>query len=187
MATRAPTKKASAKTAASKSAASAAPARKAARQKDACDLLDADHKAVKKMFEDFKTLSEGRSRSTSKKRELADQICMELTVHAQLEEEIFYPAARGAIKDNPLLNEAMVEHASAKDLIAQIREMDEGDEMFDAKVLVLGEYIDHHVKEERNEIFPKVRKSRLDLVGMRDELQTRKEELMAEAEEAEPV
>lgn len=185
MATRAPAKKAGAKSAASKSAAT--PARKAARQKDACDLLDADHKAVKKMFEDYKTLSEGRSRSSSKKRELADQICMELTVHAQLEEEIFYPAARGAIKDNPLLNEAMVEHASAKDLIAQIREMDESDEMFDAKVLVLGEYIEHHVKEERNEIFPKVRKSRLDLVGMRDELQSRKEELMAEAEEAEPA
>ncbi len=185
MATRAPAKKAGVKTAASKSAA--APARKAARQKDACDLLDADHKAVKKMFDDFKTLSESRSRSSSKKRELADQICMELTVHALLEEEIFYPAARGAIKDNALLNEAMVEHASAKDLIAQIREMDESDEMFDAKVLVLGEYIDHHVKEERNEIFPKVRKSRLDLVGMRDELQSRKEELMAEAEEAEPA
>lgn len=185
MATRAPARKAGAKTAASKSAAT--PARKAARQKDACDLLDADHKAVKKMFEDYKTLSEGRSRSSSKKRELADQICRELTVHALLEEEIFYPAARGAIKDNPLLNEALVEHASAKDLIAQIREMDEGDEMFDAKVLVLGEYIDHHVKEERNEIFPKVRKSRLDLVSMREDLQSRKEELMAEAEEAEPA
>lgn len=185
MATRAPTKKAGTKTAASKSAAS--PARKATRQKDACDLLDADHKVVKKMFDDYKTLSESRSRSSSKKRELADQICRELTVHALLEEEIFYPAARGAIKDNALLNEAMVEHASAKELISQIREMDESDEMFDAKVLVLGEYIEHHVKEERNEMFPKVRKSRLDLVSMRDELMSRKEELMAEAEEAEPA
>lgn len=177
--------KAAEKNATSKS--TSAPARKAARQKDACDLLDADHKAVKKMFDEYKALSESRSRSSSKKRELADQICMELTVHALLEEEIFYPAARGAIKDNALLNEAMVEHASAKDLIAQIREMDESDEMFDANVLVLGEYIDHHVKEERNEIFPKVRKTRLDLVGMRDELLSRKEELMAEAEEAEPA
>lgn len=177
MATKAPAKKADAKSA----------ARKAARQKDACDLLDADHKAVKKLFEDYKTLSESRSRSSNKKRELADQICMALTVHALLEEEIFYPAVRGAIKDNPLLNEAVVEHASAKELIAQIREMDESDEMFDAKVLVLGEYIDHHVKEERNEMFPKVRKTRLDLVGMRGELQSRKEELMAEAEEAEPA
>lgn len=185
MATRASIKKAGTKTAANKSAA--ASARKATRQKDACDLLDADHKALKKMFDDYKTLSESRSRSSSKKRELADQICRELTVHALLEEEIFYPAARGAIKDNALLNEAMVEHASAKDLIAQIREMDEGDEMFDAKVLVLGEYIEHHVKEERNEMFPKVRRSRLDLVSMRDELMSRKEELMAEAEEAEPA
>lgn len=180
------------KTAAKKAPASAkkttvakAPARKSPRAKDACDLLDADHKAVKKMFEEFRTLSEGRGRSTAKKRELAQRICTELLVHTQIEEEIFYPAARGAIKDNALMNEAMVEHASAKDLIEQIQNMDEADELFDARVLVLGEYIDHHVKEERNELFPKVRQSRLDLVGMREELEARKEELMNSSEEEE--
>jgi len=85
------------------------------------------------------------------------------------------------LKDTDLLAEAEVEHATAKDLIAQIQAAGEADEMFDAKVKVLGEYIDHHVKEERNEIFPKARAARkLDLVSMRDQLQARKEELMAE-------
>jgi hemerythrin superfamily protein len=153
--------------------------------KDACDLLDADHKAVKKMFKEYEELTNSRGRSVpQKKMDLARQICQELTVHAQIEEEIFYPALRAAIKDTDLIAEAEVEHASAKDLIAQIQGMGEADEMFDAKVTVLGEYIDHHVKEERNEIFPKARAARkLDLVSMRDDLQARKDELMADTSE----
>ena len=154
-----------------------------AKQKDACDLLDADHKAVKKMFNDFEKLTEARGNTREKKRMLADQICQELTVHAQIEEEIFYPAIRKAIKDELMMAEAEVEHMSAKDLIAQIQEMEAGDALFDAKVTVLGEYIDHHVKEERNEMFPKARASKVDLVKMRDALQARKEELMAELEQ----
>ena len=151
-------------------------------EKDACDLLDADHRNVKKMFKQYEELMESRGRSVGqKKMDLAMQICQELTVHAQIEEEIFYPALRAALKDTDMLAEAEVEHQTAKDLIAQIEGMGEADEMFDAKVTVLGEYIDHHVKEERNEIFPKARSSRkLDLVAMRDELAARKEELMAE-------
>jgi hemerythrin superfamily protein len=150
--------------------------------KDACDLLDADHRNVKKMFKEYEELAGSRARSAAqKKMELARQICMELTVHAQIEEEIFYPALRGAIKDTDMLDEAAVEHQSAKDLIAQIEQAGEADEMFDAKVKVLGEYIDHHVKEEKNEIFPKARAARkLDLMAMRDELEARKEDLMAE-------
>lgn len=149
---------------------------------DACSLLDADHRNVKKLFKTYEELTGSRVASASqKKRDLANQICMELTVHAQIEEEIFYPAVREAIKDTDLLDEAEVEHASAKDLIAQIQEATEVDDKFDAKVIVLGEYIDHHVKEERNEIFVKARAARgLDLVGMREQLQARKEELMAE-------
>lgn len=154
-----------------------------AKQKDACDLLDADHKAVKKMFNDFEKLTESRGNTREKKRMLADQICQELTVHTQIEEEIFYPAIRKAIKDELMMAEAEVEHMSAKDLIAQIQEMEAGDALFDAKVLVLGEYIDHHVKEERNEMFPKARASKVDLVKMRDALQARKEELMAELDQ----
>lgn len=154
----------------------------AKRQKDACDLLDADHKAVKALFKEYATLVESRSRASAKKRQLADQICRELTVHATIEEEIFYPAVRKAIKDDALMNEATVEHASAKDLIAQILEMDVKDEMFDAKVTVLGEYIDHHVKEERSEMFAQARKTKLDLVKMAEQLKQRKQALMAEAD-----
>ena len=151
-------------------------------EKDACDLLDADHRAVKKMFKEYEELTGSRARNTAqKKMELARQICHELTVHAQIEEEIFYPALRDVLKDTDMLAEAEVEHQSAKELIAQIESMPEADEMFDAKVKVLGEYVDHHVKEEKNEIFPKARSARkLDLIAMREELQSRKEELMAE-------
>ncbi|VTU38809.1 hemerythrin domain-containing protein [Variovorax sp. RA8] len=149
---------------------------------DACSLLDADHRNVKKMFKEYETLAGSKAASaTQKKRELANEICMELTVHAQIEEEIFYPALREAIKETDLLDEAEVEHASAKDLIAQIQDAAEVDDKFDAKVTVLGEYIDHHVKEERNEIFVKARAARgLDLVALREQLETRKEELMGE-------
>ena len=177
MATRAPAKKSPL---ASATKAPAKPPAAARRPKDACDLLDADHKAVKALFKEYETLAESRSRSPAKKRQLADRICRELTVHATIEEEVFYPAVRRAIKDNALMNEATVEHASAKDLIAQIRGMDAGDEMFDAKVVVLGEYIDHHVKEERGEMFPLARKTKLDLVKLAEQLQLRKQALMAE-------
>jgi hemerythrin-like domain-containing protein len=151
-------------------------------EKDACDLLDADHRAVKKMFKEYEELTSARGRTVAqKKMDLARQICHELSVHAQVEEEIFYPALRAALKDTDVLAEAEVEHQAAKELIAQIEGMGEADEMFDAKVTVLGEYVDHHIKEERNEIFPKARSSRkVDLVSMRDEITTRKEELMGE-------
>jgi hemerythrin superfamily protein len=149
---------------------------------DACSLLDADHRKVKKMFKDYEALTGSKAvGAAEKKRDLANEICMELTVHAQLEEEIFYPALREAIKDTDLLDEAEVEHASAKELIAQIEGASEVDDKFDAKVTVLGEYIDHHVKEERTQIFVKARSAHgLDLVAMREQLEARKEELMAE-------
>ncbi len=151
-------------------------------EKDACDLLDTDHKNVKKMFKAYEELTGSRGKTAAqKKMDLAHQICRELSAHAQVEEEIFYPALRAVLKDTDMLAEAEVEHAGAKDLIAQIEAAPQADEMFDAKVKVLGEYIDHHVKEERNEIFPKARAARkLDLVAMRDQIEARKEELLAE-------
>ena len=151
-------------------------------EKDACDLLDTDHKNVKKMFKAYEELMKSRGRTVGQKKlDLAHDICRELSAHAQVEEEIFYPALRAVLKDTDLLAEAEVEHASAKDLIAQIESASQADEMFDAKVTVLGEYIDHHVKEERNEIFPKARGARkLDLVSMRDQLEARKEELLGQ-------
>src|SRR5690606_20382277 len=150
--------------------------------KDACALLDSDHRAVKKMFKQYEELASSKARDAgARKAELAKEICMQLTVHAQIEEEIFYPALREALRDTELLDEAEVEHQTAKDLIAQIEAMEDSQEIHDAKVKVLGEYIDHHVKEERNEIFPKARAARkLDLVGMRDRLEARKEELLDE-------
>jgi hemerythrin superfamily protein len=151
-------------------------------EQDACALLDTDHRNVKKLFKAYEELAKSKAASSSqKKRDLANEICMELTVHAQIEEEIFYPGLRQAIKETDLLDEAEVEHTSAKDLIAQIQEATDIDDKFDAKVTVLGEYIDHHVKEERTQIFVKARAARgLDLMAMREQLETRKEELMAE-------
>lgn len=152
------------------------------KQKDACDLLDADHRAVKKLFKEYDALSGSKSKTSMARRlELAHEICMQLTVHAQIEEEIFYPALRAALSETDLIAEAEVEHQTAKDLIAQILDMQDPDEQYDAKVKVLGEYIDHHVKEERNEMFPKARAARkLDLVAMRDTLENRKAELLSE-------
>lgn len=150
--------------------------------KDACHLLDSDHRAVKKMFKEYEELTSSKARDArDRKMDLAREICLQLTVHAQLEEEIFYPALREAMRETELLDEAEVEHQTAKDLIAQIEAMEDSEEIIDAKVKVLGEYVDHHVKEERNEIFPKARSSRkLDLVAMRDELEARKAQLLEE-------
>ena len=154
-----------------------APARKRsafATQRDAIALLRADHQEVQNLFDKFE-----KTRSDDRKAALAEQICNELTVHAQIEEEIFYPAAREAVRDKDLLDEATVEHQSAKDLIAQIESSKPGDELFDAKVKVLGEYIRHHVKEEQNELFPQVRKTKLDLKALGERLMARKQQLMA--------
>lgn len=152
------------------------------KQKDACDLLDADHRAVKKLFNQYDELAGSRAASRMAQRlQLARQICQELTVHTQIEDEIFYPRVRAAIRDTGVVAEAEVEHGSARELIAQIEAGEQADEAFDAKVKVLGEYIDHHVKEERSQMFPKARAARgLDLVAMRDELEERKAALMEE-------
>ena len=143
---------------------------------DAIKLLTEDHNKVKKLFKEFEKLS--KKNDEEGKEELATQICKELSVHAQLEEEIFYPAVREAIDDDGLMNEAMVEHGSAKDLIAQIQSMAASDPMYDAVVTVLGEYINHHVEEEQNEMFPKVQKSDMDLEELGLEMAERKEALV---------
>ena len=142
---------------------------------DAIALLKADHKAVKGLFEQYRKLCDNDG-SDEEKGEVATKICMELTVHAQVEEEIFYPAIREAGVDDDLLDEAEVEHAGAKDLIAQISAMSPGDPLYDAKVTVLGEYIDHHVKEEEGEMFPKARDA-ADMEELGEEMAARKEEL----------
>lgn len=150
--------------------------RAAARPADAIKLLKDDHREVKGWFKEYEQLEED-----AEKQALADRICLALTVHTQIEEEIYYPAARDAIDDDDLLDEAEVEHASAKQLIAEIQAMKAGDRLFDAKVTVLGEYVEHHVEEEEKEMFPESRDSDLDLKALGVQLAERKAQLMAQA------
>ena len=146
---------------------------------DALQLLTADHREVKAMFQQYDKLAEAGGRGDERML-LASQICVALTLHAQVEEEILYPAARQALtSDEDLVDEAYVEHASAKSLVAQIKTMTSDQPLFDAKLKVLGEYVDHHVKEEENELFPKLHKSRLDLGAMGERIAQRKKQLMA--------
>ena len=147
-----------------------------ARPVDAIKLLKADHKEVEGWFKDY-----DKTEDDAKKQELADKICKALTVHAQIEEEIFYPAAYAALDDDDLLDEAEVEHASAKELIAQIEASKVGEPLFDAKVTVLGEYINHHVEEEESEMFPECRASDMDLKALGEAMAARKAKLMAAA------
>ena len=146
---------------------------------DAIELLTTDHKEVKTLFKQYDQLVESDG-SEDEKQALAEQICQMLTVHATIEEDVFYPAAREALgEDADLVDEADIEHASAKELIAQIEGSSPEDDHFDARVKVLGEYIDHHVKEEEGEMFPKVKKAKLDTAALGTALVARKEELIA--------
>lgn len=151
-----------------------APATKTAAYKDATALLKADHKRVADLFESFES-----AKSDKNKMSIVAQICTELTVHAQIEEEIFYPAVKAALKDHELIPEATVEHASVKDLIAEVQGKEPYGEMYDAKVKVMGEFVKHHVKEEEKEMFTQVRKTELDLKSLGEQMAARKEELMA--------
>ncbi len=154
---------------------------KATPTEDAIGLLTADHAKVTKLFKEFESLKEDEGADTDKSA-LVAQICNELKVHATIEEEIFYPAVREAIEDADLMDEAVVEHAAAKELIAQLEDMSPDDELYDAKVIVLAEQIQHHVKEEEGDMFPKARKAKLDGEALGIQMTKRKAELMAELE-----
>ena len=145
---------------------------------DAITLLTDDHKKVKKLFKDFEKLKE-EDGSAKAKAALVKEICTELSVHARVEEEIFYPAVREAIDDEDLMDEADVEHAGAKDLIAQLQSMEPGDDHYDATVTVLGEYIDHHVKEEQEDMFVQAKRAKVDMVELGEQIAQRKEKLLA--------
>ncbi len=142
---------------------------------EATALLRADHKRVSELFADYEATD-----SVAKKKRLVAEICTELTVHAQVEEEIFYPAVKKALKDKVLVPEATVEHDSLKALIAQVEGVEPDGEMFDAKIKVLSEFVKHHVKEEQGEMFPKAKTSALDLKALGAEMAARKAELLAE-------
>ena len=145
---------------------------------DAIALLKEDHRKVEKLFKDFED-----AKGEGRKQKLAQQICMELSVHTKIEEEIFYPACDGKIEED-LLKEAYVEHDAAKVLMAQIEAGDgESDEFFDAKVKVLSEEITHHVEEEEGDLFKQVRAADIDLDALGQQLAARKKELTSDYKE----
>jgi hemerythrin superfamily protein len=157
--------------------ARATPTRASDAPRDAVALLKQDHRTVEALFDQFEEADE------SEQSAIAERVCQLLTVHAQIEEEILYPAAKNALEDeedSELVAEAEVEHASAKDLISKIEGMTTEDESFKATVKVLSEYIKHHVKEEEGEMFPKLKKTDLDLKEIGSQLAQRKLALMEE-------
>ena len=143
---------------------------------NAVDLLDGDHKAVKQMFIEFNALAEGGEPATER-QSLAQRICQALTVHTQIEEEIFYPAVREATGDDRLMDEALQEHAGAKEVIARIQGMKATDDGYDDLVKQLGKLIDEHVLEEREQMFLEAMQSALDLRCLAVPLYQRKKEL----------
>ena len=150
---------------------------------DAIALLTADHREVKALFQRYEKLAQDKG-NASDRQALAETICDMLTIHATVEEEIFYPAARKATQAEGLIDEAEVEHAAAKDLIAQIKDMAPEDDLYDAKVKVLSEQIDHHVEEEEGEMFPQARKSEMDLAELGARMLARKNQLISELGES---
>lgn len=159
-------------------------AKKRSAGKDAVALLAEDHKTVDKIFKEFETLKK-KDGNDAKKAELVRTACAALTVHAQIEEDVFYPALYEAIDAEDTLDEAEVEHATIKSLISQLEEMEPGAELYDATVTVLAEYVRHHVKEEEGEIFPKAKKSDLDLDALGERLLERRRALEGESASAE--
>jgi hypothetical protein len=146
------------------------------KSQDAIALLKEDHRAVEKLFKQFE-----EAKGDGRKEKLARQICLELSVHAAIEEEIFYPACEGTVEED-LLKESYVEHDAAKLLIAEIEAADgESDEYFDSKVKVLSEEIEHHVEEEEKAggVFSQARKGKMDLDALGEQLAARKQELTA--------
>jgi hemerythrin superfamily protein len=144
----------------------------------AITLLQQDHHEVEAYFTEYETL-----KGDQDKEALALKICLALEVHARIEEEIFYPAARGVVENGGLIDEALVEHAAAKQLIGEIEAMEVGDQFRDAKVKVLGEQIQHHVEEEEEDLFPQLQGGKLDLDALGQEMAARKQELFAELAE----
>jgi iron-sulfur cluster repair protein YtfE (RIC family) len=149
--------------------------------KDACDLLDADHIAVKHLFVEYARLAMAAPPAAAERRLIAQKICAELTVHARIEEEIFYPALREATDAAELLDEAEAEHQQARQLIAQIQGLRKADAMQDELVTQLARSVEYHVKEERDHLFPKARSAQgLDLAALGAQMEERQQELQGQ-------
>jgi len=147
----------------------------------AIEMLKEDHAKVKKAFKEFENMDRS---DTETCRQVVQTVCDDLKVHTTLEEEIFYPAVREAIEDEDLMNEASVEHETAKMLIDQLENMEPDDPNYYATFTVLGEYVMHHVKEEEGEMFPQAKKSDIDLEALGSRMQERKSELLSQLEKA---
>ena len=145
----------------------------AAEKPDAVALLKADHRKIEELFEEFKEAQSEGSEA------LVLQICTELSIHAMLEEEIFYPACQKALEEAEPVSEAYVEHDGAKVLIAELMDSEADDDFYDAKVMVLSEMIKHHVAEEEKTLFPEAKKAGLDMGALGEKMLARKEELVA--------
>ncbi|RYF18718.1 MAG: hemerythrin domain-containing protein [Comamonadaceae bacterium] len=145
---------------------------------DAIDLLDADHLAVHAMFQSYRELVRTGA-DPLQRRALAEEICMELTIHARLEEELFYPALREALYDEDLIDEAEDQHGSQREFVAQILASQPEDPLYDARVAVLQEYVERHVRQEREQVFNRALASRIDLQSLGRSITIRKEELRA--------
>jgi Hemerythrin HHE cation binding domain len=143
---------------------------------NAFDVLEQDHREVEGWFDEYDELQD----DDDGKAELAEKICLALKVHAQIEEEIFYPQARAASNDNDLIDDALVEHATVKNLIAEVESMEVGEDLYDAKIRVLGEMVKQHIKEEEEELFPEIGSTDIDIDELGKELAQRKDELMSE-------
>jgi len=148
----------------------------------ALEMLKEDHDKVKKAFKEFEKLDREDGEAV---QQLVQTVCEELKVHTTLEEEIFYPALREAIEDEDIMNEAQVEHETAKMLIEQLENMGPDDPNYHATFTVLGEYVKHHVKEEEDEMFPQARKTDLDFEDLGTRMRERKQELIGETEHEE--
>ncbi len=148
---------------------------------EAIDMLQQDHDKVEKAFKEFEKMDREDMQAC---RQLIMTVCEDLKVHTTIEEEIFYPAVREVIEDDDILNEASVEHETAKMLIEQLENMQEDDPNFHATFTVLGEYVRHHVKEEEGEMFPAAKKSALDFDSLAGRMRERRQELIGEMEKA---
>lgn len=149
---------------------------------DALELLSADHDRVQRLFETYSELVVADA-DDAEKREVVEELCLLLTVHATLEEELFYPAARRALDEEDLIDEAQIEHDSARELIDELLAMDASDELYDDRVRLLEEAIGHHVEQEEGELFPALRNAGLDLEALGEQMAARKEDLIAELSE----
>jgi hemerythrin superfamily protein len=137
---------------------------------DAVALLIKDHEKAKKAFEEFEKSKD--KMGDEEKLALVKQVCADLMIHMEIEEKVFYPSVGERIDDEDMMNEAKVEHSSAKDLIAQLGKLKPDDPMFDAKFAVLGEQIEHHVDEEEKEMFPQARQKGADMAALGKRLQS---------------